>query len=759
MSYPPGGSANPPRPGFCPNCGDPVRPDERFCDKCGTNMTPVAPPVAPPVAFPPPSAYPASAYSAPAKKSNTCLYVGCGALLVLALLGVCLVGLGGLAFFGGDTTPTPAATATIPVALPVATTAPATPVKVDATATPTLPPTGLAPSLRTALMGSVLIVALDETGKPVATGSGTVLTPQGHILTNFHVIGDTETGVYENRRGLVWVGINPPELNAKPEIRFMAQVIKGDKDLDLALLRVVATKDGGKLPAALGLTVVPVGNSDSVQIGDEVSVIGFPGLGEGTVTFTRGSVSGFLEDSAGAGTWIKTDTEINPGNSGGTAINSKGELIGVPTQVRYDTKVTGKIGKIRPVNFAQPFVETAKRDAAQAVTFNFTPWSSTASISPTPRPGTAGFGAITICEDVANGQPVNPRTVFPAGTTQITAYWTFKGMANGQEWGRRWLRNGQVEIDRMGEVWEDNQEGSTSYFLSDDTGLSDGNYEFQLYIGKTLVQKATFTIQKAGAGPSPTVGPVGGSFGKIVFAQDVTDSGETVSPGTAFPAGIGEVWAYFTYVNMKQGQSWGRKWLLNGTVLVDKTESWDKGATGWRAFSYGGGSGLDAGTYEFVLYLGGKEVQRAKFTLGTAARATSTPTRPAAAARPALDVTLSNPHYERWGKPTSANGCVDETNATPVRRFTIQIVVTNRTAQSVANDLPGFYSNSGAKLASCVYDYAGAGTIPPGQTRNVTFVSYTNTDGGDWVSRVIYSIAGGTWIWTLDRDARILSGP
>jgi S1-C subfamily serine protease len=727
-------------------------------------LTASAAPPAPPSAYPPPTAYAAPVYAPAPKKSNTCLYIGCGAAIMLALVLMCVVGVFGITLFGGDTTPTPVAVPTQPIVLPVSTGTTVAPVKVEATATatvtPTPPRTGLSPILRTALMGSVLIVSLNEAGVPIASGSGTVLTPQGHILTNFHVIGNTDTGVYDNRRGLVWIGISPPELNAKPDIRFMAQVIKGDKDLDLAVVRIVATKDGGKLPADLGLTVVPVGDSDSVQIGDEISVIGFPTLGDGTVTFTRGSVSGFLADTASIGTWMKTDTEINPGNSGGTAINSKGELIGVPTEARFDTKFIGKIGKIRPVNFAKPFVQFAQRDAAQAVTFSFTPWSSTASKAPTPKPGAASFGAIVICEDTANGQPVNPRTTFPAGTTQVTAYWTFKGMTNGQAWGRRWLRDGQVEVDRMNLAWEDDEEGSSSYFLSDESGLSDGNYEIQIYIGNTLAQKATFTIQKAASGPTPTTAPVTGSFGKIVFAEDVTDSGETVNPGAAFPAGITEVWAYFTYVNMKPGQSWGRKWLRDGTVLVDKTESWDKGATGWRAFSYGGADGMTSGTYEFVLYLSGKEVQRAKFTVGSTAKATSTPTKPPAAARPALDATLSNPHYERWGKPTNADGCNDPTNATPVRRFTMQLIITNRTSQTVSGDWgPRFYSNTGATLARCYYDYAGAGTITPGQTRNVTFVSYTNTDGGDWVSQVVFSALGGTWTWTLDREARILSGP
>jgi S1-C subfamily serine protease len=778
-----GSTSNPAKPNFCPVCGDPVRVDERFCDKCGATLTPTAgspaapggqfasPPPGGPVAFGALGGGFQPAY-APAKgRSNTGLILGCIAILILGAVGVCMVGGLGVALFGGDVTPTPSVAAvvatgtSIPIAQPTVSVAqPATP-----TARPTVPPsveptatpvrTGILPSLRTALMGSVLIIAPDDAGRYVASGSGTILTPQGHILTNFHVIGDTDTGKYENKKGLYFVGISSPELNTKPEILYLAQVVKGDKDLDLALLRIVAMKDGSKLPADLKLTTVPVGDSETVQIGDDISVIGFPALGEGTVTFTKGSVSGFVDDTQSSGTWIKTDTEINPGNSGGTAINNKGELVGIPTQVRFDTSVAGKIGKIRPVSFAKSLIQLALDDAKLAVNFTFTPWSGTAA-APTPKPGTATFGSIVICDDAPDGEPVNVRSAFPSGTTKVTAFWTFKGMAPGQQWGRRWLKDGQIDIDKPGQSWDDEADGWTYYYLSDEEGLADGNYEFQLYLGTSLVQRATFSIQKT-AGTTPTPPSTNsGSFGKVVIAQDVTDNGETVGPTNSFSAGTTEVWAYFTYINMKAGQSWGRKWLLDGVAQVDKTETWDGGATGWRAFSLPDPDGLTPGTYEFVLYLGGKEVQRATFTVGAAARATPTPTRPATSARPNLQVTLSNPHYERWGKPTNADGCNDYNNSMPVRKFTMQMIVTNNSNQTVAGEWgPSYVSNTGATLARCYYDYQGAGTIPPGQTRNVTFGTFTNADGVDWVSRVTFYALGGSWTWTLDRDARILTVP
>ena len=305
-------------------------------------------------------------------KSRVGLILGCGALFFLGFIGFCVVSTCGLAILGGSITRTPTvaaqAIATTPIVQKsftpaivqaVATTpsirVTATTTSIRAMATVTSASASTSTPLHTALLGSVFLLTPDDSGKPIKSGSGTIITSQGHILTNFHVIGDKDTGKYTNRQGLVYIGINPPGLNAKPNILYLAQAIKGDNMLDLALLRIVATRDGGRLPADLKLTPVPVGDSDKVQIGDETTVIGFPDLGDGTVTLTRGSVSGFLDDTEGAGTWIKTDAGINPGNSGGMAINHAGEVVGVPSQVRFDTKVAGKIGRIRPINFAKPF--------------------------------------------------------------------------------------------------------------------------------------------------------------------------------------------------------------------------------------------------------------------------------------------------------------------------------------------------------------------------------------------------------------------
>jgi len=244
--------------------------------------------------------------------------------------------------------------------------APATAAPVSPTPSPTLvqptPTSSPSEALNRALLATVQIIVPVDGERRSSTGSGSVLTEKGHILTNFHVVGNPDTGRLYNRRGLIYVAVSPPNLRDPPQVEYIAELMQGDLSIDLALIKIIATQDGRDLPANLNLTTMPVGDTDTVEIGDELSIIGFPGLGGATVTFTKGSVSGFLTDEG----WIKTDAEINPGNSGGAAINREGQLVGIPSAAAAETvRLPGKIGLVRPVNLARPLIELALTDAQE----------------------------------------------------------------------------------------------------------------------------------------------------------------------------------------------------------------------------------------------------------------------------------------------------------------------------------------------------------------------------------------------------------
>lgn len=208
----------------------------------------------------------------------------------------------------------------------------------------------------------VFLLAGDlKSGKlvPVSSGSGTILTPDGAILTNHHVIYDK---AQKRLHDFVAVGLLKA-YDQPPELTCMAVPAHGliDVDLDLAVLKCEEDLSG-KPYRAQAWPTIPVGVSKDLVPGvSEVYVIGYPGVGGPTINVTRGTVSGFLGREGGAGRfWIKTDAAIAHGNSGGTAIDEEGKLVGIPTAVFPGQADLGeRIGLMRPVELAEPLIARA----------------------------------------------------------------------------------------------------------------------------------------------------------------------------------------------------------------------------------------------------------------------------------------------------------------------------------------------------------------------------------------------------------------
>lgn len=208
--------------------------------------------------------------------------------------------------------------------------------------------------------------AVVQIATPEATGSGSLLTEDGLVLTNTHVVlahnraGDP-IGVFQE----IEVRVNRTTPGERPNETYVAEVVKLSPTFDLALLRIRAGRGSEMVATGAPFPIVPLGNSDSLSLGAPVAVLGYPGIGGDYPTMTRGTMSGFMPDHKNGidHGWIKTDTEINFGNSGGMAIDRYGRLIGVPTSIKTafmssNTPISaGKLGLIRPINAARMFLE------------------------------------------------------------------------------------------------------------------------------------------------------------------------------------------------------------------------------------------------------------------------------------------------------------------------------------------------------------------------------------------------------------------
>lgn len=176
---------------------------------------------------------------------------------------------------------------------------------------------------RDAANSVVLIFGFEDSGSG-SSGTGSILTRDGLVLTNNHVIAKGDGGrLYSNL--VVYFKPNPISGdNAKDLTKpYLVDVVARDPELDLALLRV-------KNPPP-GLRPLPIGDSEEVDIGEDVAAIGHPG-GGGLWTLTTGTVSSKRRDQARD--IFQTDTAINPGNSGGPLLDEHARLVGVNTFVR-----------------------------------------------------------------------------------------------------------------------------------------------------------------------------------------------------------------------------------------------------------------------------------------------------------------------------------------------------------------------------------------------------------------------------------------
>lgn len=180
---------------------------------------------------------------------------------------------------------------------------------------------------------SVVQVAIFSKGEMCGWGSGTVINDSKTVLTNHHVIAPDGTCPVDAIE--VWT---VDSLADRPRSTYKASIRNTDEKADLALLALTPI-------ASDAPELAPVPMADEPEVGEDIFVIGFPSIGGSSITVSKGVVSGFTQDSGV--TWIKTDASISGGNSGGAAVNSKGELIGVPTMASAGED--GEVVDCRPV--------------------------------------------------------------------------------------------------------------------------------------------------------------------------------------------------------------------------------------------------------------------------------------------------------------------------------------------------------------------------------------------------------------------------
>jgi len=168
-----------------------------------------------------------------------------------------------------------------------------------------------------------------------ALGTGFIISADGYVVTNNHVVSGADEIVVKTRNGR----------------EYAAKLIGTDKKLDIALLKIKAR----------GLQTVKLGDSGKLRVGDWVVAIGNPFGLQQTVTAGIVSAKGRVIGAGPYDNFIQTDAAINPGNSGGPLFNLQGEVVGINTAIYSRSGGNLGIGFAIPVNLAEPVIDELRR--------------------------------------------------------------------------------------------------------------------------------------------------------------------------------------------------------------------------------------------------------------------------------------------------------------------------------------------------------------------------------------------------------------
>ena len=256
----------------------------------------------------------------------------------------------------------------------------ASPVAATGATAPAQPAPSIQELYRRASPAVVFITQVDAAGKTTSLASGFLVSPNGIVVTNHHVIDPDQ--------GAVHIRVKVPRGDVYTDVR----VVYAEPRRDFAVIALRAT----------GLPALPVGDSDKIEVGDRVIAIGNPkGL---ELTLTEGIIESVRLDPQAGYRFIQHQAPISPGSSGGPLLNMKGEVIGINAfGVRDAQNLNGAI----PINFVKPYFTDSPK-------MTWEEWARVAGAA-APRPLSPAAPAPAAPAPAAPAPGAPPRLAPPAG--------------------------------------------------------------------------------------------------------------------------------------------------------------------------------------------------------------------------------------------------------------------------------------------------------------------------------------------------------
>lgn len=193
-------------------------------------------------------------------------------------------------------------------------------------------------------------MGLDNLLTEVGSGTGVIVTPDGVVLTNHHVV-TVEDSFDDSEWPVGYQVCLTLSYELEPDCSYTAKLIAKDKDSDLALLKIVPISG---LSISRTFTYLEALRSDTVALNDEVAILGYPAIGGDTISASAGIVSG-KQDKYGK-KWIKSDAVVSFGSSGGAVLDADGKLVGIPTEVHSD--FAGSLGYAINVSSIRSWIDS-----------------------------------------------------------------------------------------------------------------------------------------------------------------------------------------------------------------------------------------------------------------------------------------------------------------------------------------------------------------------------------------------------------------
>ena len=444
-------------------------------------------------------------------------------------------------------------------------------------------------------------------------GTGTLVRPEGIILTNAHHTVPNES--CDGDTIIVSLSTDP---TSPPLPRFRAEVIQSNIGLDLALLKITRELDGRLIDPDNfpPFPFVDLADSADIALDDTITVVGYPTLGNDAIQAVRGTITGFIaEPSGGDKSWMKTSAVIPSVMSGGGVYDRDGRLVAIPTaapsdfdssnvtcQLIDDTNRDGIINAadtcvpigapitaLRPAEFARPLIRAAAIGLDVEII-------SRPSIEE-ELGGEPEFNRLFFTSAINNDLPTSVVGRLPAGTSSLFLVFDYENLTPETVYELR------VTIDGVPDQtfglspvrWSGGRSGLW-YIGSANQPFPNGIYEYRLFVDGRPAGSQQIEI-----GGVPENQP---SFSNVVFGIEDALGQSVFANGYVLPADS-VIRARFIYQNMVAGTPWTALWFYNGEQIPGARQDtiWEGESSGSETTALRAENGLAPGNYRLELYV------------------------------------------------------------------------------------------------------------------------------------------------------------